>query len=59
MKYFDDVNKYLLASEVEPPVGCSQEVVDKLERNLGFALPLAYKEYLLLMGADYFGVMQA
>ncbi len=36
--------------------GCSPAEVDALEERLGWRLPLAYRQYLLLMGADRQGV---
>ncbi len=47
---------------VEPylgkPRGSSEDEVRKLERQCGFDLPLAYKQYLLWMGNDYEGIFR-
>jgi SMI1 / KNR4 family (SUKH-1) len=34
------------------PVGCNQEEIANLERDLGFFIPAAYKDFLLWMGND-------
>jgi len=38
-----------------PPVGSSEGEILDLEARLGWRLPLAYKQYLAFMGADYQG----
>jgi hypothetical protein len=48
----------LVAPALGPAVGASTEEVDKLERHLGFALPAAYREYLLWMGRDFNGIFR-
>ena len=39
-----------------PAVGCTNAEIEGLEKQLGFELPTAYKEYLKFMGKDYQGV---
>jgi hypothetical protein len=46
---------YLLGRE---PRGCVQSDIDKLEAQLEVRLPLAYKQWLLWMGADYDGLFR-
>lgn len=38
------------------PIGCSSEEIVALERQLGFLLPNAYKQFLLWMGKDVHGI---
>ena len=38
------------------PKGCRNSEIVDLEKTIGFALPIAYKQYLLWMGKDYEGV---
>jgi hypothetical protein len=47
MKYLDFVNDKKILTVI---VGSSEEDVRKLEGELGYNIPLALKEYLLLMG---------
>ncbi len=48
------------AQQVQPsigePDGCTEAEVAALERQVGFSLPLAYRQYLLWMGKDEFGI---
>lgn len=48
----------LVAPVLGQPVGASNEEVEKLMRHLGFALPSAYREYLLWMGRDFNGIFR-
>ena len=57
MEYFSEFKQFLELHGLEPPTGCSKEEVSDLEKRLGFSLPIAYKEYLHLVGKDYEGVM--
>ena len=41
---------------VSPATGASAQEVANLEATLGFPLPVVYREYLLWMGRDYFGI---
>jgi len=38
------------------PVGCAESEIDALQAELGFPLPVAYRQYLLWMGADHDGI---
>jgi SMI1 / KNR4 family (SUKH-1) len=48
------------AKHIEPfigkPDGCTIDEVNALEKQVGFELPLAYKQYLLWMGKDIRGI---
>jgi len=48
----------LLAPVLGEAVGASIDEVAKLEGRLGFALPRAYREYLLWMGRDFNGIFR-
>jgi len=37
-------------------IGCTEEEIAILEKEIGFKLPLSYKQYLLWMGHDYKGI---
>jgi len=57
MRYFEEYTDYLEKHELENPLGSPSEDISELEKSLGCSLPAAYKEYLLLIGKDYEGVM--
>ena len=57
MRYFKDFLDYLEKHALEQPIGCSISELTELESTLGNELPEAYKEFLILMGNDYDGVM--
>jgi hypothetical protein len=57
MQYFKCFTDYLDKHDMEHPVGCSMDEITELESALGSSLPQVYKDYLLLMGKDYDGVM--
>ena len=51
--YLDRVKKQLIELRLASPdelLGCTQDEVIKLEVKLGFLLPKAYQEFILLMG---------
>lgn len=48
----------LIEPLIGKPVGCTPEEVDRLEKQVGFELPLAYKQYLNWMGKDEWGIFQ-
>lgn len=51
--YLDKVKKQLIELKIASPdeqVGCTQDEVIELERQLGISLPKAYREFLLSMG---------
>src|SRR5574338_874215 len=39
------------------PRGCWNIEINSLEKQIGFELPIAYKEYLKFMGRDYDGIL--
>jgi hypothetical protein len=57
MRYFQEFTDFLQKHDIEPPKGNSLKEISELQTALGCELPEAYKEYLLLMGKDYEGVM--
>ena len=57
MRYFEEFTDFLKKHDIEHPKGCSLKEISEFETDLGHELPEAYKEYLLLMGKDYDGVM--
>ena len=57
MRYFEEFTKYLEEHDIELPVGSTEDEIAGLEKDLGCVLPNAYREFLLLMGRDYEGVM--
>lgn len=59
MNYLKNIKKYYYSRLFlfnGRPVGCKPDEVDELERQVGFPLPEAYKQYLLWMGKDYNGI---
>jgi len=61
VSYLDQVRAYH-REHIEPLLGaargCEAREVDALERALGFALPAAYREFLLWMGRDLDGAFR-
>jgi hypothetical protein len=59
MDYLAEIREFHRLN-IEPhlgkPVGCTEAEVNAVEADAGFELPLAYKQYLLWMGKDYYGV---
>lgn len=54
--------RHIHSRAVEPsrgrPVGASEDDVAQLEADLGFDVPLAYRQYLLWMGKDHDGIFR-
>jgi len=58
LKYFNDSKQFLAANGIPDPVGCSEREISEIEARYGYEMPEAYREYLLWMGKDYYGVLQ-
>ncbi len=58
MDYLVDVKKVYRKniSRFSRPKGCLKQDIRVLEKEIGFPLPEAYKQFLLWMGCDYKGV---
>jgi hypothetical protein len=61
MDYLQEIKRFH-AEHVEPfrgkPAGCSQQEIAELEKQIGFPLPEAYRQFLEWMGKDYHGIFQ-
>ena len=59
MTHIESLRRYH-REQIEPligaPLGCEPEEVDRLEAELGYSVPAAYREFLLWMGRDRRGV---
>lgn len=61
MDYLQEIKRFHV-EHVEPfmgkPVGCSQLEIDEFEKQIGFLLPEAYRQFLEWMGKDYHGIFR-
>jgi len=55
--YFEDIKRGLDQGNLEPPVGCTNAEIEALEKALGFTLPSSYKDFLVVFGRDYYGLL--
>lgn len=57
LEEFIKIHKNYIQPKKGQAVGCTNSEIENLEKNFGFELPLAYKEYLQFMGKDYKGFL--
>jgi hypothetical protein len=55
MDYLAEIKR--IAPRSLKPVGCNEQEVVDLEAKIGYALPEAYRQYLLWMGNDHTGIL--
>jgi hypothetical protein len=61
MHYLSEIKQFYdnnIRPYIGKPHGCTKRDVLNLEKEIGFALPDAYKEYLLWMGTDVEGIFR-
>ncbi len=58
LKEFVAIYKKLIVPQKGEPHGCQETEIIKLEKDLGFDLPLSYKEFLKFLGRDYDGIFR-
>lgn len=58
MDYLSEIKQFYKrqVSRFRKPKGCGKELIEKLEDEIGFLLPAAYKQFLQWMGCDFYGV---
>lgn len=56
LKAIKEFHKQAVAPYKGKPVGCRSNEIAELERQVGFSLPEAFKQFLLWMGQDHQGV---
>lgn len=58
MDYLSETKKFYRrhVSRFRKPKGCGPELIENLEKEIGFRLPEAYKQFLQWMGCDFNGI---